>query len=57
MRKFCFEVHCEGNYRAAHGCEERPDNYVAIDKLILRDEYGDYILDIKVKRGIKKEQD
>ena len=25
---------------ADYGCEERPDNYVAMDKIILRDESG-----------------
>ena len=26
-----------------HGCEERPDDYVAMDKVILRDENGSEI--------------
>ena len=28
---------------ADYGCEERPDNYIAMDTVILRDETGDEI--------------
>ena len=41
-----------------YGCEERPDGYVAIDKVLLRDENGQEIeMDIPDKELYEKEID
>lgn len=41
-----------------YGCEERPDGYVAIDKVLLRDENGQEIeVDIPDKELYEKEID